>query len=462
MNSHHTAGWRLTLLWGALLLGVTQSMALAAHALPLPDPESALVRLSIGKDGLQGNGDSFAARGSADCQVIVFQSLADNFYLGDSNETADIFLLELGDVPTVVSLGLNGEPADGESRRPALSADGSTVAFESRASNLTPDTPNGFWNIFLYHRPKEELRLITRGMDGPANGASYRPALSADGNLVVFESDASNLTPSDTNGVRDIFLYTRDTGELQRLSVNPTQGEAEGISEQADISADGQYIVFTSWASTLDEQDTNAFGDIYLYDRALGKTNLVSLGLDGAPANHTSSRPALSADGQVIAYESLASNLVVGDSNQTADVFIYDRATQTTQRASLSSDGEQGSAASGLAALSADGHYVVFASFAHNLTPNDTNWALDVFGRDLSQGVTERLSRLDWRQGNGASNAPAISGDARYVLFESAANNLVTGDTNQAVDILLLDRQVELPQRLPRLFFPVAPHKIEG
>lgn len=462
MLRRRATGWWTALLGGALLWGVAHSWVLVTHALHPAAAEQALVRLSAKINGEQGNGDSFAAMGSADCQVIVFQSLADNFYPEDSNQTADIFVLESGGDPTVVTLGLDGEPANAESRRPALSADGNIIAFESRASNLTPDAPNGYWNIFLYSRSKGELTLVTRGFNGPANGDSYRPALSADGNIVVFESSASNLVPADNNGVGDIFAYIQDTGEVQRLSLGPMQAESDDLSEHPDISADGRYVVFASWASTLDEQDTNTFGDIYLHDRLIGKTSLVSLGLDDAPANHTSSRPTLSANGQVIAYESLASNLVAGDDNQTADVFVYDRQTHTTQSASVNADGQQGSAASGLAALSADGSYVVFASFANNLVPSDTNWRLDIFGRDLKLEVTEYLSGLGWRQGNAVSNAPTVSDDGRYVLFESAASNLVTGDTNQAWDVFWLDRQAAIPHLPLHLFLPLAPYRVEG
>src|SRR3989441_6808558 len=152
--------------------------------------------------------------------------------------------------------------------------------------------------------------------------------------------------------------------------------------------------------------------------------------------------PALSADGRFIAFVSLATSLVAGDTNGATDVFVRDRQTGTTERVSVASGGTQSNAASLGSALSADGRLVAFQSDATNLAPGDTNGATDVFVRDRQTGMTERVSvASDGTQANNISSYPALSADGRFVAFQSDATNLVAGDTNGATDVFVHDRQ---------------------
>src|SRR2546428_413238 len=174
-----------------------------------------------------------------------------------------------------------------------------------------------------------------------------------------------------------------------------------------------------------------------LWERPAGAqtTDRVSVASDGTQANAGNADSAISADGRFVAFTSSATNLVPGDSNAVADVFVHDRMTATTERVSVASDGTQANGASDRAAISGDGRFVAFRSSASNLVPGDTNGALDVFVHDRETGETTIASiASDGTQGNGSSSRPSLSADGRFVAFTSSASNLVPGDTNSTDD----------------------------
>src|SRR5438132_6140403 len=184
-----------------------------------------------------------------------------------------------------------------------------------------------------------------------------------------------------------------------------------------------------------------------LWGRSAGAqtTERVSVASDGTTeGNDASLGSALSADGRFVAFDSAATDLVAGDTNLVSDVFVHDRQTGTTERVSVASDGAQGNGSSGLLsfafspALSADGRFVAFVSFATNLVAGDTNGATDVFVHDRQTGTTERVSvASDGTQGNAASTGAALSADGRFVAFHSTATNLVADDTNGKTDVFV-------------------------
>ena len=273
-----------------------------------------------------------------------------------------------------------------------------------------------------------------------ANAPALTPRLSADGRCVVFASAATNLVPEDTNQSIDIFVADRWTGITTRESVAADGTQADDGSGTPAISADGRYVAFTSRASNLVPGEANGCFEVFVRDRQTGTIVLASRSAAGLAGNGDSYAPALSADGRCVVFQSLATNLVAGDTNAVLDVFVRDLVAGTIVRASLSSPGAQANAGSEHASISADGMQVVFASSATNLAPGITSGVGNVFLRDLGVGTTSCIS-VDpgGAEGDDWSAAPALSPDARYIVFRSWATNLVGGDGNGAADILLHD-----------------------
>ena len=239
------------------------------------------------------------------------------------------------------------------------------------------------------------------------------------------------------------------SGSTERVSVASDGTQANDWSFGASISADGRYVAFASVASNLVPGDTNGYQDVFVRDRSTGKTERVSVAPDGSEADFSSYEPSISADGRYVAFASAASNLVAGDTNGFVDAFVRDRFTGVTERVSIASDGKQGNEGSWYPSISADGRYVAFVSYASNLVPGDTNGAYDVFVHDRVAGVTERVSLAsDGTQADEASRNLKISADGRYVVFDSGATNLVPGDSNGTDDAFLHDRQTGVTERI--------------
>ena len=407
-------------------------------------------RASVASDGTQANYDSESPSISADGRYVAFQSNASSLVPGDTNGT-DIFVYDRQSGTTArVSVASDGTQADYGSERPSISADGRYVAFESAASNLVSGDTNGVRDIFVHDGQAGTTERVSVALEGTeANDYSDDTSISADGRYAAFESYASNLVPGDTNGVRDIFVYDRQSGTTERVSVAFEGTEANDYSDGPSISADGRYVAFESAASNLVPGDTNEVRDIFVYDRQSGTTERVSVAYDSTETNDFSGAPSISADGRYVAFVSAASNLVPGDTNGTGDIFVHDRQLGTTERVSVASDSTQAASSSSQLSISADGRYVAFMSRASNLVLGDTNGSYDIFVHDRQTGITERVSvTSDGTQADYSSYNPSISADGRYVAFWSPASNLVPGDTNEARDIFLHDRQTGITERV--------------
>ena len=388
---------------------------------------------------------------STDGSCVVFMSNASNIVAGDTNGAADVFVFDrTSGAIERVSVASDGTEAAGESQDPSISADGRYVAFWSYAPNLVAGDTNLASDVFVHDRVSgttERVSVATGG--GQANGDSFRPSISADGRYVAFESDATNLVAGDTNGVYDIFVRDRQNGTTERVSVSTSGTQADNYSIVASISADGRYVAFQSFSTNLVAGDTNGLTDIFLRDRQGGTTQRVSLGGGGVQANGDSFLARISADGRFVAFESNGSNLVPGDTNGAMDVFVANLVNGTRERVSVATSGAQSSSGGSQPGISADGRYVLFTASGSDLVSGDTNGHADVFLRDRSSGTTVRVSLAnDGSQGNGdsgtqvnaASGTPSISGDGRFAAFESIASNLVSDDTNGVDDIFLRDR----------------------
>jgi len=377
---------------------------------------------------------------SADGNIVAYASAASDLVTDDSNSLTDVFVSDRAHKETTrVSRGLSGAQANGSSAvdsAPAISADGQAVAFSSAANNLVADDNNGVGDVFVFDRARQETSRVNLGAGGveAAGRDSFDPALSADGRFVAFASDASNLVADDTNNATDVFVHDRQAGTTTRVSVGADGAQATGGESYAPaISADGSVVAFISKAANIAPGATDGIDNVFVRDLKAGTTTLV--GATGGPeGSTTAARVALSANGRFVAYAS------------ETDVFVFDRSGGGTEqrraeRISLGPGGAPGDRASAAPALSADGRFVAFQSDATNLVPADSNQRTDVFVRDRRFGTTTRVSLGSLSvQGDQPSTAPRISGDGRFVAFQSAATNLVPGDTNSAPDIFVHDR----------------------
>ncbi len=398
------------------------------------------------------------------CVVLIVCALAVGTGLVVSASLHDVWAQASG-ATRRISVGLHGEEANGGSSFAAISANARFVAFSSNATNLVFGDNNNVDDIFVYDRATRTLERVSLASDGTeADGHSYNPAISADGRFVAFASYATNLVAGDTNNWVDVFVRDRQTGTTVRVSVASDGSEGHyGGSNYPDLSADGRFVAFWSCATNLVPSDTNSACDIFVHDRDADEDGVfdeagaistvrVSVASDGTEANADSYFPAISADGRFVAFESNADNLVAGDTNLETDVFLHDRDTDedgifdepgqvSTIRVSVASDGTQGNGDSGSAAISADGRYVAYESNANNLVSSDNNGHTDIFLHDWKGGITSRISvSSSGSEGDGFSEAPSISFDARFVAFVSNAYDLDTTCNYAARHIFVRDR----------------------
>ncbi len=344
-----------------------------------------------------------------------------------------------------LSTAADGTGADGSSERPVLSSSGRVLAFDTTATNIIgPDVNGPVRDVVAIDLATNERRLVSQPPSGAApDGISLDPSVNSDGQKITFTSVATNLVPGDTNGQADIFLRNgRDA--IQRVSVATGGGQSNGQSGEADVSADGNLVVFTSAASNLVANDTNGQPDVFVRDLKAGTTVRVSIGSKGVQANQRSMSPAISANGRYVTFASFASNLVAKDNNGVSDIFVRDIQKGTTERVSVATSGRQQNKGATppfvqVSDISEDGRYVVFDSDATTLYANDINQHTDVFLRDRKSGTTTLVSASSTNvQGNNDSFAPRISTNGRFLSFQSFATNLAPGDGPRE-DIFLRD-----------------------
>ncbi|MGQ0845163.1 MAG: hypothetical protein ACT4QF_13630 [Sporichthyaceae bacterium] len=370
-----------------------------------------------------------------------------------------------------VSVPMVAAETNDSSFTPAVSADGRWVAFASDASNLVPGDFNHKRDIFLRDtRSAKTIRVSVSSTGRQANSASFNPTISDDGRYVVYDSFASNLVPDDLNRQGDVFLYDRVKRTTTRIGRSHDGGELNGQSGFGVISGDGTTIAFESTAGNLLEGGAGSTTQIWAYDRAKDTFDLVTKTFLNERAGGGSGNASLSRDGRFVAFSSQASNLVPHDVNLTEDVFVRDRRTGVTRRASVNSLGGESNAQSTEPSISADGRYVAFESRATTLLGvdptgqdapkslvnpdgifdlSDTNFVPDVFVHDLATARTERVSVAgDGAQATADSYGASISGDGRYVAFVSLANNLTPGDTNNVREVFLHDRRERTTSRV--------------
>ncbi len=384
------------------------------------------------------DGVSQAPQISANDRYVVFQSDAENLVSNDTNGHQDVFVFDRTTQTTsLISLSSAGAHANNKSESPDISGDGEFIVFASDASNLDGSDAVQKKDIFIHQQSSATTTKISIAHDGTeANGDSKNPTISADGRYVAFESTASNLVTNDVNGSSDIFLYDSNADQIKILSDN-----GDGDSLSPEISADGRYVVFASSSTNLVTglTDNNLVNDIFVYEISSGVTTIVSVDSLGNLANEDSFRPAISGDGRYVVFDSLASNLVTADTNNFSDVFVYDRIQNETTRVSLDQFSAELSGPSLNAVISGNGRLVTFESAADDIVGEDLNNAVDIFVRDRVYAMTDRISVMSY-SGNEAdqdSHQAAITLNGRHIAFSSQATDLVEDDENGKADVFL-------------------------
>ena len=471
--------------WGAWALLTALSAASCTKTIDQTNPNLlATVRVSLGMGEVQANGASGSLTSigavpafdradlSDDGRYVVFSSIASNLVAGDSNSALDVFLRDnLLKTVTLVSVNNSGTgPGADASYAPTISGDGRYVCFLSRATDIISYPPidtgakaDSFFDVFVRDMQLGRTILVSRttGQLGTkANSNSINPRISKDGRFVVFETTATNLDAADGDAKADIYRRQLAPGptqfETQLISraTNPIAGlGAKGTggtfgSEFPSISADGNLIVYQSDCQNLvaatptegGPKGTTGF-DIFRRDVLAGVTIRVSISTLGVSIdpNGVSTHPWISGDGTVVVWESLASNFFPGD-DTGSDIFVRDFkvAPVTVELISRHTSGSHAGSNCDNPTISGDGRYIVWDSGSTNMVDGDSNGVRDVFIRDRALLTTVRVSVTTFGgQLNALSLLPRITPDGRYVVFYTEATNASDDDTNGASDYFM-------------------------
>lgn len=418
--------------------------------------------VTVSADGTAGSNAGLGEYSiSADGNVIAFRSNATNLSDLDHDMVADIFVRNMSTHTTALVSVSAGGGSGGyySSRQPVVSADGTAVAFTSTSPYLDPLDKNTSADVFVRNLVTGTTKLVSVNAAGTGSGmgVSNSPAISADGHVVAFWSEARNLHPLDTNSLGDTYArdITNNTTYLVSINMAGTASANNG-SGSPYLSADGNIVAFSSRSTDLSALDPNSGRDIFARNIAAGTTQLVTVNAAGtAGTNADIADILLSADGNVVAFTSDSADLHPLDSPETevgsyADAFARNLSTGVTYLLSVNAAGTAGGngEGSGVGALSADGTKIVFGSRSNDLVAADTNNHLDVFLRDIAAGTTELVSLGLGGSGggNGDSFSVAISADGNDIVFSSEATDLVERDGNSQTDVFVAVVSSTAPQ----------------
>lgn len=433
-------------------------------------------RISVSSTGVQGINIQHPVI-SANGKKVAFWSDREGLVPNDTNFAGDVFVHDLETNQTIrVSLGHMGvQTARSDGNLPNsypeidISDNGCIIVYSSDAMNITqqggtqvPDVNNDT-DVFAVNictpgfpsSPVQTLHVSKRyiGSGGQqAAGGNTNPKISGNGCFILWRSSAANLVDGDTNNMPDIFMMDRCNSDLPISRVNigneEQQANLENGTNTFSVTDDGRYVAFESIATNLVAGDTNNLGDIFIRDRVAGTTIRI-MGMGGQQPNGRSSNPmlrgkyagdGLGGEGDVeVVFRSDASNLVPGDTNGRADIFVYNLNTGVIERLSVNSEGGQANAGSDHAYINDTGRYVTFYSDASNLVFGDTNGSADIFVRDRQFNITTRVSvRTNGNQANGPANRfSGMNAGGGIIVYESYASNIVADDTNNSSDVFV-------------------------
>jgi Tol biopolymer transport system component len=428
------------------------------------------------------NGSSSSPVIAADSRHVAFHSTSSDLVARDTNRRSDVFVRDRHAGTTArVSLKdigldqtcLNPRPpvvgpyycyqhpmpadccrtevldtlqSDGDSYDPAISADGQVVAFVSTARNLVLDPPPGASHVYLHSTATRTTRCVSTGLGNPSCLFEVAtPAISGDGRWVAFVARAIGTVEGASESCQEgwawhAFAYDDLNGTVRRISVTPDGRPANASTLYPSLSSSGSHLAFASFASDLVDGDTNGYADIFVAHLGSGHIQLVSVGPGGTPLNNHSVKPSLSADASYVAFSSFATNLGSSPAAGHSNIWVVTRATGGTSLVSAGSVMSSCAEAEGSfePTVSADGRWVAFSTTTCNLDPPDTNGKSDVLLWDRLDGTIKSMCvGWDGGQANGASFDPSIAIDASNVtvVWESAASNLVQFDGNGSLDV---------------------------
>ena len=379
--------------------------------------------------GAQGNGNSSFSAISPDGRYVAFTSMATNL-MSPATTGTQLFRKDLSTGQTVVvSTSSSGVQGNAVSAYPDLSYDGRYVTFVSGATNLMSPATSG-QQIFRKDLVTGQVLVVSSTSSGVVgNNSSLYSAISPDGRYVAFSSGASNLvSPATTN--QQVFRKDLSTGQVVLASATSSGTQGNNASLFPAMSDDGQYVAFTSVATNLVSPATTG-PQIFRKNLSTGQVMLVSASAAGVQGNNTSVYPNLTPEGRYVIFISTATNLVT-PATTSQQVFRKDMSTGQVVLVSTSSTGVEGNGGSSSSAQSDDGRFVSFHSIATNLVSPATS-GQQVFRKDLATGhVDLASSNAAGAQGNTGSEVSwlsTISADGRYVTFDSASTNLVSPAT---------------------------------
>ncbi|MGN6386155.1 MAG: TolB family protein, partial [Verrucomicrobiota bacterium] len=372
---------------------------------------------------------------SANGERIVYTSWATNLVQNDTNDAQDVFLYDFstGSNRLVSAGALMSAPAGASSAEPAISGNGLEIAFTTLATDLTDGDTNKAWDIFLQDSITGSNQLVSLSKEGTFLAkSSYTPSLSKDGRYLAFVSEALNVAEiTDFNSASDVFVRDLLEGTTRLASVSTNLSKTPSAASYSPvISPDGNHVAFISKALGIVREGTPLFG-LYLYN--INEESLKLLGWARFPGT-------FNANSQLFLFETLTDQPELGDTNNYSDVFLYDLAQEKLELISINLDATSGNAASHIGSITPDGRYVVFTSAASDLATNDNNGTNDVFLRDRVSGVTILISHNSLGEAaNGDSDSPSISSDGKLIAYRSSATDLVDDEIRAGGQIYVYD-----------------------
>jgi len=430
-------------------IGIGLAAALAAVTLAIAALPTTQLASQNATGTASGNGGSFTPELSRNGRFVAFQSDAPDLVTNDSNSTTDAFVRDLRTgTTTLLSVNAVGTTSGNSfSAAPVVSANGRFVAFQSGATDLVTLPTGGLLDVYVRDLRRGITMLASVNSTGTegANDESFIDAISGNGRLVLFQSDASDLVSNDANSTTDVFV--RDVRRATTLLVSANAaGTSTGNSSSSSpvVTPNGRFVAFGSAASDLVLNDGNGNADVFVRDLRNGTTILVSVNAAGtASASGHSIGPVMSKNGRFVAFASNAGDLVTTTTNGVQNVFVRDLHTGTNTLVSVNAAGTAGGNGTSQAlGISVTGRFVLMESLATDLVgTTDGNGTLDIFVRDLKSGTTTLVSVNGAGTGSGDAGSfdPMLSANGRFVAFESAASDLAANDGDGEFDVFVRD-----------------------